>query len=206
MAEATLVFRVPVELQDIIINVVDQILNVKDLLSSPPYKNSDIAFSSTGIASVASNSKENNNITLYNAANVATGKEESKEDKREIVKEKNEETKEEPRGFQPPSYEEVFSYLRERNSPVNPGRFYNWMKDHNWTDGRGDPITDWKKKVEDWERKSLELAPKQTRVQKLNSQLQSHTKEHTPQRDDTAKLYKRLVETGSVNVPTEGKC
>lgn len=191
MAEATLVFRVPVELQDIIINVVDQILNVKDLLSSPPYKYSDI-----------SDSKENNNI-LYNAANVATGKEESKEDKREIVKEKNEETKEEPRGFQPPSYDEVFSYLRERNSPVNPGRFYNWMKDHNWTDGRGDPITDWKKKVEDWERKSLELAPKQTKVQKLNSQLQSHTKEHTPQRDDTHKLYARLMETGSVNAPTE---
>ena len=120
MAEATLVFRVPVELQDVIINVVDQILNVKDLLSSPPYKSSDTAFSSTGIASVASNSRENNNNTLYNAANVATGKEESKEDKREIVKEKNEETKEEPPKREKSAKEAVEALPPEARAVVEP--------------------------------------------------------------------------------------
>lgn len=178
MADATLVFRVPIELQDIVINVVEQILRVRE-----------------------ENYTDNNNggkLSRNINTNASYAANTHKEEEKEIYKEKDEES---PKGFRPPSYEEVFSYMRDRNSPVNPGRFYNWMKDHNWVDGRGEPITDWKKKVEDWEKKALEVAPKQTKVQKMNAQLQ--TSDRPKVKNDTAKLYKRLIETGDVTLKEE---
>lgn len=139
----TLVFTVPVELKDVVTNVVNQIIGIK------------------------------NNI--YAAAGAETTAEVSR----------TAETHE----FEKPSQEEVSRYLASRRSPVNPQRFYSWMEKHNWHDGNGEPITDWKQKVADWEAREPQRTP-QTRVQRMNSQLIQHTDSEKPKSDDAKRLLK----------------
>ena len=151
MPDVTLVLRVPEELQEAIINIVDQIISIKDQVSP------------------------------------------GNTEKEEYIKDA---AAENPQGFQPPSFEEVRLYMMRRCSPVNPGRFYSWMKEHNWIDGRGNPITDWKQKVEDWEKKSLE-SPKpkwQQNKSRKAAQQTIHTKEpmQTPPTDDLERLEKMM--------------
>ena len=227
MAEATLVFRVPAELQDTIINVVSEILSIKELFhtgnSSPtspstadsekeslPTSKED---SITSNASGASIYRENNKNIYTNAA-AATGnaignatgnatsyaaceeekRVEVKEEEKEIVKEKDEEKREEKKEelFTPPSFDEVSRYIAARKSRVNAGRFYSWLDRNNWIDGRGEPVTDWKKKLEEWEERESQFSHRTTRVQRMNSQLIQHTDTVKPETDDTEKLLKML--------------
>lgn len=46
----------------------------------------------------------------------------------------------------PPTLEEIRIFCSERNSSVNPARFYNYNAVRNW---KG--VTDWKSKIEEWE-------------------------------------------------------
>lgn len=140
----TLVFTVPVELKDVVTNVVNQILGIHPTI----YAAAAGTDGTTGVHRTA-----------------------------------------ETPAFEKPSKEEVCLYLANRRSPVNAQRFYTWMEKHNWHDGNGEPITDWKQKVADWEAREPQRTP-QTRVQRMNSQLIQHTETEKPKTDDTKKLLK----------------
>ena len=79
-----------------------------------------------------------------------------KEKEKEKEKDKEEEYKEEaPKGakkkFIPPTLDEVVAYCRERNSPVDPKRFYDYFAVSGWVDGQGQPVRNWKQKLITWE-------------------------------------------------------
>jgi hypothetical protein len=53
--------------------------------------------------------------------------------------------------FQPPTLDEVIAYCRERNSSVDPRRFYDYFTAGGWVDGQGQPVRNWKQKLITWE-------------------------------------------------------
>ena len=54
----------------------------------------------------------------------------------------------------PPTRDEVRAYAKERNSDVDPDRFYDYFEAGGWVDSRGSPVKAWKQKFITWERKS----------------------------------------------------
>ena len=52
-----------------------------------------------------------------------------------------------------PSLEEIAAYCSERNSPVNPQRFYDYYESVGWVIGNNRPIKDWKACVRTWEQR-----------------------------------------------------
>ena len=68
---------------------------------------------------------------------------------------------------QKPTLEEVVRYCEKRGSTVDGRRFYSWAEKHNWTDAKGNPITDWKGKITEWEGYRLEKAPSPSTTNKM---------------------------------------
>ena len=68
-----------------------------------------------------------------------------------------------------PSEEEVVAFCRERGSAVDGRRFYSWAVKHDWKDAKGNPITDWKAKIVEWEGYRLEKAPSPTTTKNMLS-------------------------------------
>jgi hypothetical protein len=58
--------------------------------------------------------------------------------------------------FIPPTLEEVREYCKQRGSPVDPTRFYDYFEARNWIDSKGNPVQNWKQKFLTWTRKELE--------------------------------------------------
>lgn len=54
--------------------------------------------------------------------------------------------------FKPPTLEEVRAYCQERNSAVDPDRFFEYFETGNWRDSKGQPVKNWKQKLLTWER------------------------------------------------------
>ncbi len=52
----------------------------------------------------------------------------------------------------PPTLEEVKAYCRERNSTVDPERFYEYFEAGNWVDSKGQRVKHWKQKILTWEK------------------------------------------------------
>lgn len=63
----------------------------------------------------------------------------------------------------PPTLEEIRLFCSERNSSVNPARFYNYNAVRNW---KG--VTDWKLKIEEWESNEYASEDK-AKTDKLNA-------------------------------------
>lgn len=58
--------------------------------------------------------------------------------------------------FVPPTLQEVEEYCRERNSCVDPKRFYDYFSTQDdegrtWIDSKGNPVRNWKQKIIVWE-------------------------------------------------------
>lgn len=53
--------------------------------------------------------------------------------------------------FVPPTLEEVKAYVKERNSPVDPQKFFDYFSAGNWIDSKGQPVRNWKQKLITWE-------------------------------------------------------
>ena len=54
--------------------------------------------------------------------------------------------------FSPPTLEEVEDYVFERNSPVDPRKFWEYFNEGGWRDAKGNPVRNWKQKLLTWEK------------------------------------------------------
>ena len=69
----------------------------------------------------------------------------------------------------PVDMQEVAEFCFERNSPVDPYRFYDYYSKRGWLGADGKPLTNWKQKVIDWERNGKSNKPvKPSQVQAWN--------------------------------------
>lgn len=57
------------------------------------------------------------------------------------------------RAFVPPTLEEVRAYCRQRNSSVDPDRFFEYFDAGGWVDSKGQKVRSWKQKLITWESK-----------------------------------------------------
>ena len=70
-------------------------------------------------------------------------------------------------GFEPPTLEEITEYCRERVSPVDPKRFFDYYNARGWIDSQGNPVTEWRSRIIAWEDSPIEIKkPKTTRKKK----------------------------------------
>lgn len=53
--------------------------------------------------------------------------------------------------FTPPTLEEVQAYCKERNSPVDAQKFFDYFTAGGWKDAKGNPVRNWKQKLLTWE-------------------------------------------------------
>lgn len=56
--------------------------------------------------------------------------------------------------FVPPTLAEVEAYVRERNSSVDPKKFWDYFNAGDWMDSEGKPVLRWKQKLITWEGRS----------------------------------------------------
>ena len=55
------------------------------------------------------------------------------------------------KSFTPPTLADVEEYCRQRNSSVDPKRFYEYFDAGNWADSKGNKVKNWKQKLITWE-------------------------------------------------------
>ena len=55
--------------------------------------------------------------------------------------------------FIPPTLEEVKAYVAERNSNVDPIKFWEYYEAGDWKDSKGNSVKNWKQKLLTWEKK-----------------------------------------------------
>ena len=84
-------------------------------------------------------------------ANAPQEKEKEKGEEKEEEKEKVPKGTNKTRAFIPPTLDEVIAYCRERNSTVDPRRFFDYFTAGGWVDGQGQPVRNWKQKLITWE-------------------------------------------------------
>ncbi len=87
------------------------------------------------------------NVTLP-LREVTQTEEEREEDIEEDIKRKSKKEK-----FTPPTLEEVKEYVQERNSNVDPIKFWDYYETGGWKDSKGNPVKNWKQKLLTWEKK-----------------------------------------------------
>ena len=66
--------------------------------------------------------------------------------------EENSKDKKSREKFTPPTLEEVKAYVKERNSSVDPVKFWTYYDTGGWKDGQGRPVKNWKQKLLTWEK------------------------------------------------------
>lgn len=86
------------------------------------------------------------NPTVFSETQKSQDKD-KEEDKEEDKKEKDKRKK----SFSPPTLEEVRTYCKERNSSVDPKRFFDYFEAGGWVDSKGNPVRNWKQKLLTWE-------------------------------------------------------
>ena len=55
--------------------------------------------------------------------------------------------------FIPPTIDQVIEYAEQRNSSVDPHRFFDYFEAGGWKDAKGNPVKNWKQKFITWESK-----------------------------------------------------
>lgn len=86
-------------------------------------------------------------VTLCNALDIDKDKnKKKKENNIDIEPEKPKRKK-----FVPPTLEEVQAYCNERNNNVDAKKFYEYFKEADWHDSKGNKVKNWKQKVITWE-------------------------------------------------------
>lgn len=98
-------------------------------------------------------------VTECNTEKEIEKRENSKEKRKDILDEEKEQKpkrKYTKKPFVPPTLQEVEEYCRERNSCVDPKRFYDYFstpddEGRTWIDSKGNPVRNWKQKIIVWE-------------------------------------------------------
>lgn len=82
-------------------------------------------------------------------------------DKVSLVQSKKESVTAKPRtkAFVPPTLDEIKAYVAERNSPVDPQRFFDYFDAGGWKDSEGKTVKSWKQKLITWERREQNGKP-----------------------------------------------
>ena len=88
---------------------------------------------------------------------MATDKEKEKE--KEIDKGKEIDKPKKPKGFTPPTLEEVKNYCKEKNINTDPDKFFKYYDVGDWKDKEGKQVKNWKQKLISWESRSGESKP-----------------------------------------------
>jgi hypothetical protein len=57
--------------------------------------------------------------------------------------------------------EDVQAYCKERSSPVDPKKFYEYFTAGGWKDAKGNPVRNWKQKLLTWEQYQPQPAAQQ---------------------------------------------
>lgn len=65
------------------------------------------------------------------------------------------------REFTPPTLEDVQAYCKERSSPVDPQKFFDYFTAGGWKDAKGNPVRNWKQKLLTWEQYQPQPAAQQ---------------------------------------------
>ena len=101
-------------------------------------------------AAAASKSKQTKQM-LANEANASkcTQDKDKEEDK---DKDKEEDKIVKRTRFTPPTLEEVEDYVYQRNSSVDPRKFWEYFEAGGWKDAKGNPVRNWKQKLLTWEK------------------------------------------------------
>lgn len=88
-----------------------------------------------------------------------------------ITKEEAKEVKKKPKGFIPPSLQDVKDYCKERNNSVSADKFFDYYSAGNWKDKDGKAVKNWKQKLLSWEGRdgSSNATSSDPVVTKLNS-------------------------------------
>ena len=85
-------------------------------------------------------------------------KEKDKENKEREIKEViKERVKERNSHFVPPTLEEVECYANERDSSVDPQKFFDYFQAGGWVDSKGNKVKNWKQKFITWENQQHEI-------------------------------------------------
>ena len=64
--------------------------------------------------------------------------------------------------FTPPTLQEIEDYVRERRSPVDAKKFYDFYDAGGWKDSKGNQVRNWKQKLLTWETHEPPKEPKKT--------------------------------------------
>lgn len=67
-----------------------------------------------------------------------------------------------PKGFTPPTLEEVESYCQEKGLTIIPQQFLDYFNESGWVDSKGNKVRNWKQKLLTWQK--YEPKPKEDMV------------------------------------------
>lgn len=83
-------------------------------------------------------------VTQGNAIDIDKDIEEEKEIKKDIRKK--------PKGFTPPTLEEVKAYCEEKGLTIEPKAFLDYFTESGWIDSKGNKVRNWKQKLLTWQK------------------------------------------------------
>lgn len=96
----------------------------------------------------------------------------------------------------PPTLEEVEAYCRERCSPVDPRKFWEYFEVGGWKDNKGQPVRNWKQKLLTWEKYDKPTQQGAARAeadpqyaQKLDAMRRHNAALHSDEADDAGLKY-----------------
>ena len=69
----------------------------------------------------------------------------------------------ETNSFIAPRLEDVIAYAEQRNSSVDPQRFFDYFEAGGWKDAKGNPVKNWKQKFITWESKQNGVTQRPTK-------------------------------------------
>lgn len=85
------------------------------------------------------------------------------------------ETKKKPKGFIPPSLQDIQNYCKERNNSVSASKFFDYYSVSEWKDKDGKAVKNWKQKLLSWEGRDTTTGstatPKDSFAKSINQQI-----------------------------------
>lgn len=104
-----------------------------------------------------------------------TLKRSSSNTEKEIEIEIKKETKKKPKGFTPPSLQDIQNYCKERKNSVSANKFFDYYSAGEWKDKDGKAVKNWKQKLLSWEGRDATTGstatPKDSFAESINQQI-----------------------------------